>query len=84
MVVVALNGGPEAAAVTALTAAHSRAGALLIVCGDPQRINSVLGAGVLVRSDGCGARRYDPGASVRSPCTEAGLGVPGHAGDVVP
>ncbi|CAM5724320.1 hypothetical protein SVIOM342S_03170 [Streptomyces violaceorubidus] len=85
VVVVALNGGPEAAAVAGLTAAHSRAGALLIVCGDPQRINSVLGAaGVRVRSDGCGARRYDPGASVRSPCTEAGLGVPGHAGDVVP
>ena len=33
-------------AATALNAAHSRAGALLIVCGDPQRINSVLGAGV--------------------------------------
>ncbi|MFJ4271296.1 hypothetical protein ACIP29_12135 [Streptomyces coelicoflavus] len=46
VVVVALNGGPEAAAVTALAVAHSRAGALLIVCGDPQRINSVLGAGV--------------------------------------
>ncbi|AZM75099.1 hypothetical protein D1J63_09075 [Streptomyces sp. KPB2] len=46
VVVVALNGGPEAAAVTALTVARSRAGALLIVCGDPQRINSVLGAGV--------------------------------------
>ncbi|GAA2564116.1 MULTISPECIES: hypothetical protein [Streptomyces] len=46
VVVVALNGGPEAAAATALAAAHSRAGALLIVCGDPQRINSVLGAGV--------------------------------------
>ncbi|UXI81230.1 hypothetical protein N6Q81_25950, partial [Streptomyces vinaceusdrappus] len=46
VVVVAVNGGPEAAAVTALSAAHSRAGALLIVCGDPQRINSVLGAGV--------------------------------------
>ncbi|MFE7438066.1 hypothetical protein ACFU78_34325 [Streptomyces tendae] len=46
VVVVALNGGPEAAAATALTVAHSRAGALLIVCGDPQRINSVLGAGV--------------------------------------
>ncbi|MYR41155.1 hypothetical protein [Streptomyces sp. SID5910] len=44
VVVVALNGGPEPAAVTALSAAHSRAGALLIVCGDPQRINSVLGA----------------------------------------
>ncbi|MFE5262276.1 hypothetical protein [Streptomyces coelicoflavus] len=46
VVVVALNGGPEAAAVTTLSVAHSRAGALLIVCGDPQRINSVLGAGV--------------------------------------
>ncbi|MER6326082.1 hypothetical protein [Streptomyces coelicoflavus] len=46
VVVVALNGGPEAAAVTALAVAHSRAGALLIVCGDPQRINSVLGASV--------------------------------------
>ncbi|MFE1117056.1 hypothetical protein [Streptomyces rochei] len=46
VVVVAVNGGPEAAAVTALSAAHSRAGALLIVCGDPQQINSVLGAGV--------------------------------------
>ncbi|MFB6849951.1 hypothetical protein ACFCXS_34515 [Streptomyces sp. NPDC056373] len=46
VVVVAVNGGPEAAAVSALSQAHSRAGALLIVCGDPQRINSVLGAGV--------------------------------------
>ncbi|MGW7280814.1 hypothetical protein ACWGIV_21430 [Streptomyces sp. NPDC054844] len=46
VVVVALSGGPEAAAVTALSVAHSRAGALLIVCGDPQRINSVLGADV--------------------------------------
>ncbi|MGW4549118.1 hypothetical protein ACWEN4_22510 [Streptomyces violaceorubidus] len=44
VVVVALNGGPEAAEATALTVARSRAGALLIVCGDPQRINSVLGA----------------------------------------
>ncbi|MFJ7181329.1 hypothetical protein ACIQXA_34200 [Streptomyces massasporeus] len=46
VVVVAVNGGPEDAAVSALSLAHSRAGALLIVCGDPQRINSVLGAGV--------------------------------------
>lgn len=46
VVVVALSGGPEAAAVTALSVAHSRAGTLLIVCGEPQRINSVLGAGV--------------------------------------
>ncbi|MFJ7336692.1 hypothetical protein ACIQU3_31185 [Streptomyces sp. NPDC101110] len=46
VVVVAVNGGPETAAVSALSLAHTRAGALLIVCGDPQRINSVLGAGV--------------------------------------
>lgn len=46
VVVVAVNGGPESVTATALKAAHSRAGALLIVCGDPQRINSVLGAGV--------------------------------------
>ncbi|WP_435273032.1 hypothetical protein [Streptomyces parvulus] len=46
VVVVAVNGGSESAAATALAAAHSRAGALLIVCGEPQRINSVLGAGV--------------------------------------
>ncbi|GAB2879730.1 hypothetical protein GCM10027074_55090 [Streptomyces deserti] len=46
VVVVAVNGGSEAAAASALTLAHSRAGALLIVCGDPQQINSVLGAGV--------------------------------------
>lgn len=46
VVVVALNGGPEAAADTALSGARSRAGALLIVCGDPQRINSMRGAGV--------------------------------------
>lgn len=44
VVVVAVNGGPEAAAATALSLAHERAGALLIVCGDPQRINGVLGA----------------------------------------
>ncbi|MFJ4694169.1 hypothetical protein [Streptomyces sp. NPDC088766] len=44
VVVVAVNGGP--AAVAALPAARARAGALLIVCGDPQQINSVLGAGI--------------------------------------
>ncbi|MEW1776528.1 hypothetical protein [Streptomyces sp. NPDC086777] len=44
VVVVAVNGGPDTAAATALPLALSRAGALLIVCGDPQRINSVLGA----------------------------------------
>ena len=46
VVVVAVNGGPDAAAATALPQALGRAGALLIVCGDPQQINSVLGAGV--------------------------------------
>ncbi|MEZ3181877.1 hypothetical protein KYY02_25355 [Streptomyces pimonensis] len=46
VVVVAVNGGPESAAVSALSVAHARAGALLIVCGDPQRINSMLAAGV--------------------------------------
>ncbi|MGW7664676.1 hypothetical protein [Streptomyces sp. NPDC054756] len=46
VVVVALNGGTDAVAATALPLALGRAGALLIVCGDPQRINSVLGAGV--------------------------------------
>ncbi|MFD9332326.1 hypothetical protein [Streptomyces sp. NPDC060065] len=46
VVVVAVNGGPDPAAATALPLAVGRAGALLIVCGDPQQINSVLGAGV--------------------------------------
>ncbi|MFE9626104.1 hypothetical protein [Streptomyces sp. NPDC006527] len=46
VVVVAVNGGSAAAAATALPLAHKRAGALLIVCGDPQQINGVLGAGV--------------------------------------
>jgi len=44
VVVVAINGGSDAVAATALPLALTRAGALLIVCGDPQRINSVLGA----------------------------------------
>ncbi|MFF9279640.1 hypothetical protein [Streptomyces griseosporeus] len=46
VVVVAVNGGSDAATATALSLAHGKAGALLIVCGDPQQINSVLGAGV--------------------------------------
>ncbi|MGW0769563.1 hypothetical protein [Streptomyces sp. NPDC002676] len=46
VVVVAVNGGPASAAAGVLPLAHERAGALLIVCGDPQQINSVLGAGV--------------------------------------
>ena len=46
VVVVAVNGGPGAAAADTLPLAHARAGALLIVCGDPQQINSVLAAGI--------------------------------------
>ncbi|MFJ8201478.1 hypothetical protein [Streptomyces sp. NPDC096152] len=46
VVVVAVNGGATAAVAEALPLARTRAGALLIVCGDPQRINSVLGASV--------------------------------------
>ncbi|MGW4821933.1 hypothetical protein ACWEP4_23835 [Streptomyces sp. NPDC004227] len=46
VVVVAVNGGPEAAGATALSLAHAKADALLVVCGDPQQINSVLGAAV--------------------------------------
>ncbi|MFD4987040.1 hypothetical protein [Streptomyces sp. NPDC058374] len=45
VVVVAANGGADAVK-TVLPAALGRAQALLIVCGDPQQINSVLGAGV--------------------------------------
>ncbi|MGY0491269.1 hypothetical protein [Streptomyces sp. WG-D5] len=46
VVVVAVNGGTDEAVTTALPLALGRAGALLIVCGDPERINSALGAGV--------------------------------------
>lgn len=46
VVVVAVNGGSEETAVAALPTALTRASTLLIVCGDPQRINSMLGAGV--------------------------------------
>ncbi|MFD9906542.1 hypothetical protein [Streptomyces sp. NPDC059063] len=46
VVVVAVNGGGDEAAVTALPTALNRAGTLLIVCGDPQRINAMLGASV--------------------------------------
>jgi len=45
VVVVAVNGGSDATATTALPPARDRAGTLLIVCGGPQTINSVLGAG---------------------------------------
>ncbi|MET8829752.1 hypothetical protein ABZX40_28630 [Streptomyces sp. NPDC004610] len=46
VVVVAVNGGSDDTAESALPLALSRAGALLIVCGDPKKINTVLGAGV--------------------------------------
>ena len=45
VVVVAVNADDDAAAA-ALPLALGRAEALLIVCGDPQRINAALGAGV--------------------------------------
>ncbi|NKY14903.1 hypothetical protein [Streptomyces somaliensis] len=43
VVVVAVNGGGDDVAARALPAAMNRAGALLIVCGDPERINAALG-----------------------------------------
>ncbi|MBW5483219.1 hypothetical protein [Streptomyces bambusae] len=46
VVVFAANGGPAEAAAGALPVALARAGALLVVCGDPKQINTVLGAGV--------------------------------------
>ncbi|WP_329378484.1 hypothetical protein OG625_10065 [Streptomyces sp. NBC_01351] len=46
VVVLAANGGAVDALAGALPVALARAGALMIVCGDPQQINSVLGAGV--------------------------------------
>ncbi|EDY42160.1 hypothetical protein [Streptomyces sp. SPB074] len=46
VVVVALNGGAESTVATVLPFARERANTLLIVCGDPQRVNAVLGAGV--------------------------------------
>ncbi|AJT63950.1 hypothetical protein T261_2267 [Streptomyces lydicus] len=44
VVVVAVNGGTDEVTAHALPSAMARAGTLLVVCGDPQRINSVLGA----------------------------------------
>lgn len=46
VVIVAVNGDGGDAVTGALSSAQERAGALLIVCGDPQRINAALGAGV--------------------------------------
>lgn len=44
VVVVAVNGASDEVTAKALPAAMARAGTLLVVCGDPQRINAVLGA----------------------------------------
>lgn len=46
VVVVAVNGGSESVTASALSVAHAKATALLIVCGDPKRIDSVMNAGV--------------------------------------
>ncbi|MFJ6615663.1 hypothetical protein ACIQPT_35895 [Streptomyces sp. NPDC091289] len=46
VVVVAVNGDAGDAVARALPVARDRAAALLIVCGDPQTVNSALGAGV--------------------------------------
>ncbi|MFF1833070.1 hypothetical protein ACFVXE_02440 [Streptomyces sp. NPDC058231] len=46
VVVVAVNGDVDDVTTRALPRARECAGALLIVCGDPQRIDAVLGAGV--------------------------------------
>ncbi|GAA3389992.1 hypothetical protein [Streptomyces roseoviridis] len=46
VVVVAVNGGSDEDLARRLPEAMRRATALLIVCGDPQRVNTVLGAGV--------------------------------------
>ncbi|MFJ5049308.1 hypothetical protein [Streptomyces sp. NPDC088719] len=46
VVVVAVNAEADPAAARTLPVARDRAAALLIVCGDPQTINSALGAGV--------------------------------------
>ncbi|MGK5641971.1 hypothetical protein ACSNOK_27185, partial [Streptomyces sp. URMC 126] len=46
VVVVAVNGGSDDVVRQALPAALRRAGALLVVCGDAARVNSVLAAAV--------------------------------------
>ncbi|MEU3703510.1 hypothetical protein AB0E82_14565 [Streptomyces anulatus] len=46
VVVVAVNDDADLTAARTLPVARDRAAALLIVCGDPQTINSALGAGV--------------------------------------
>ncbi|MBC3986467.1 hypothetical protein H8N01_28780 [Streptomyces sp. AC536] len=46
VVVVAVNGGADTDVARLLPQAMARAGVLLIVCGDPQRINTMLTASV--------------------------------------
>ncbi|WP_238489657.1 hypothetical protein, partial [Streptomyces sp. UNOC14_S4] len=46
VVVVAVNGGSDAVVGGVLPKALERAGALLIVCGDPQRVGTLVPAGV--------------------------------------
>lgn len=46
VVVVAVNGGADPDVARLLPQAMARAGVLLIVCGDPQRINTMLTASV--------------------------------------
>ncbi|MFJ3504693.1 MULTISPECIES: hypothetical protein [unclassified Streptomyces] len=45
VVIVAVNGGDEEATARALPAAMARAGVLLVVCGDSQRVTELLGVG---------------------------------------
>jgi hypothetical protein len=45
VVVLAVNGGGEAHAASALPVALGRAGTELVVCGDPQRLAAMLGTG---------------------------------------
>lgn len=45
VVVLAVNGGTDDAVARALAGAMAKAGALLIVCGDPQHINALAGVG---------------------------------------
>ncbi|MEU3692516.1 hypothetical protein [Streptomyces narbonensis] len=46
VVIVAVNGGDDETAARALPSAMARAGVLLIVCGDPERVAALVGAGV--------------------------------------
>ncbi|MEV0847113.1 hypothetical protein AB0J21_14780 [Streptomyces sp. NPDC049954] len=46
VVVVAVNGGSDAVIAQTLPVTRTRAGVLMIVCGDPQLANTALGAGV--------------------------------------